>query len=233
MPTGRRRYPGDPGPGSARRAPLVASASVHSLEDPTDASRAAPAPRDRRPRRRVLVAIRRCAPSRERRAGRREEESRDNALRHRRRHEPRRREEPAVELVHVDAAPHALRRGLRDDLARARCRHCRRRDPPSCPPNGVKGSVVEVGRAVDVLLGGGVIERCRQPGTGGSTSSIIVRRSAQRCCFNARRCLFSKMGGGRGFAGDNRGISCSLTGKLMHVSGEEAHITPVFVLSLI
>ena len=64
-------------------------------------------------------------------------------------------------------------------------------------------------------------------------SPIIVRRSAQRCCFNVRRCLFSKMGDGRGFAGDKPGISRVVATKLMHISGEEAHITPVFVLSLI
>ena len=88
-PMGRlRRDPEDPGPGSAQQAPLAASASIRSLEGPADVSRAAPAPRDRWPRRQVLVAIRRRAPSLKHRAGRGEEESRDDALCHCCRPEP-------------------------------------------------------------------------------------------------------------------------------------------------
>ena len=56
-------------------------------------------------------------------------------------------------------------RDLGNDLARTRRHHCRHRGPPPRPPNGIEGYIVEVGRANDVSLGGGVIERCRQPGT--------------------------------------------------------------------
>ena len=86
-------------------------------------------------------------------------------------------------------------------------------------------SIVEVGRADDVSLGGEVIERCR-PSSSGSPPSALLFQRAQMFVF--------KIGGERGFVGDEPATSCVVVApKLVHISGKEAHLTPVFVLSLI
>ena len=103
------------------------------------------------------------------------------------------------------------------------------------PPNGVKGSVIQVGRVDGISFGRGVIERCRPQLLGTGRVVITHHRPTVRpaLLFHRAQMFVFKMGDKRGSAGNKPGMSRVVAAKLIHISGEEAHIIAAFVLSLI